>query len=481
MTELRPELLHVALDAGDHSRVRAEAVAALKYCGDASVPDLIRPLAAGQGGPDDPNGDIKGNALDLLWPDHMTATELFSLLSPTSDNYFGSYALFQMMLPETLKCGDLLPALEWATQFITQSHHIGGYQAKRLADAIMFKVWQAFENPELTQPFLDHVAVRLRNHGDLCRGTDHDAQETFLRSVRDDAARRHRLLLDLSARAIEQIEVYSYRRAGLLLDTDLEWLLSIAPGGSAPAPGVNTETLFNLIERAFVVENVAHFEALYAAAERWPALRSRYASWFDAVRLDAPEVAQARAYQEQLRALENNLPPPIAPNPASRVLAKLVEAEAGAWHAWWQLTYDLMLTPKSRALNFELNYFITTMPVWGEADEALRRRIVATAERYLVDAQTTTDAWLGREPMPLQCNDIAGFRAFILLRQVSLVGYARIADATWRKWAPVIIGLPRRTVIDKASNSPEIAQILTDALDRAPARVPRRRSHYHPA
>jgi hypothetical protein len=207
--------------------------------------------------------------------------------------------------------------------------------------------------------------------------------------------RRHMLLIALCARAVDQIEAYSYRRAGLLLDADLDWLLSIAPGGSAAAPGLNDATLFNLIERAFIVEDVAHFEALYAAAERWPALRSRYASWFDAVRLDSPDVAQARAYQEQLRALENDLPPPIAPNPASRVLARLAEAEAGRWQAWWQLTYDLMLTPKSRALNFELNYFITTMPGWGEADETLRRRIVVTAERYLVEAQTTTDAWLG--------------------------------------------------------------------------------------
>jgi hypothetical protein len=68
--------------------------------------------------------------------------------------------------------------------------------------------------------------------------------------------------------------------------------------------------------------------------------------------------------------------------------------------------------------------------------------------------------------MPLQCNDIAGFRAFILLRQVSPEGYARIALATWRKWAPVIVGLPRRTVI---SESPEIAEILKDTLIRAPA------------
>ena len=58
----------MALDAADHPQIRSGAVSALKHCGDASVPDLIRPLAAGQGGPD-PHDDIKGNALDLLWPD----------------------------------------------------------------------------------------------------------------------------------------------------------------------------------------------------------------------------------------------------------------------------------------------------------------------------------------------------------------------------------------------------------------------------
>ena len=82
----------MALDAADHPQVRAGAVSALKRCGDAAVPDLIRPLVVGQGGPDSQD-DIKGNALDLLWPDHITAAELFPLLTPTADNYFGSYAL----------------------------------------------------------------------------------------------------------------------------------------------------------------------------------------------------------------------------------------------------------------------------------------------------------------------------------------------------------------------------------------------------
>jgi hypothetical protein len=464
LTELQPELLQVALDAEDDPHVRAGAVSALKRCGDASVPDLMRPLAAGQGRTD-PQDDIKGNALDLLWPDHMTAAELFSLLTPSDDNYIGSYALFQLTLPDTLKSGDLLPAIRWATQLIAQSGPMGGFRVKSLADAIMFRVWRCFESAELTQPFLDHVAVRLRNHGDLCHGSDHDEQKIFSDSIRADDPRRHRFLLALCARAIEPLQVYAYRRVGLLLETDLEWLLSIAPGGSAPAPDLNPETLCNLIQSAFDAGNEDHFAPVYAAAERWPDLRKRYAYCFEGVRLDSPDAVQARAQQEQLHELERNIRPPIAPDPAAEIHARLVEAESGRWQAWSQLTYFLTLTPQSRAFSYDLDYFITTMPGWGKADETVRRRIARASERYLVEAGTTTDAWLGHNPMSVCHNDVAGFRAFILLKQVLSEGYARIADATWRKWAPVIVGLPRRTVI---SGSPEIAQILVDALDRAP-------------
>ena len=71
LTDLQPQLLQVALeDQSDHPNIRALAVSALKYCGDASVPALIRPLATGEGGPD-PRDEIKGNALDLLWPGHF--------------------------------------------------------------------------------------------------------------------------------------------------------------------------------------------------------------------------------------------------------------------------------------------------------------------------------------------------------------------------------------------------------------------------
>ena len=148
--------------------------------------------------------------------------------------------------------------------------------------------------------------------------------------------------------------------------------------------------------------NVAHFEALYAAAERWPALRARYASWFDGVRLDSPEVAQARAQQEQLRALENDRPPPDRARP-SQPNSRAAGGSRGGPLAGLVAAHLLLDADagEPRLSGTSSTISSPTMPGWGEADETLRRRIVASAERYLAEAETSIDAWLGHEPMPV--------------------------------------------------------------------------------
>ena len=64
----------------------------------------------------------------------------------------------------------------------------------------------------------------------------------------------------------------------------------------------------------------------------------------------------------------------------------------------------VMLTPESRGFGDELDYFITTMPGWSGADEK------PPGPTGICEAETSIDAWLRREPMPLCRNDIAGLR-----------------------------------------------------------------------
>jgi hypothetical protein len=73
---------------------------------------------------------------------------------------------------------------------------------------------------------------------------------------------------------------------------------------------------------------------LFAAAERWPALRSQYAFWFDGVPLDSAEAAQLKAQQDQLRDLEMARPPPLVPDLTGQIEQRLADAERGQWQAW---------------------------------------------------------------------------------------------------------------------------------------------------
>jgi haloacid dehalogenase-like hydrolase len=335
--------------------------ALLKACGCAVVPAQMLPLARGECGPD-PQDDIKGQALDILWPNYISATELFALITHPNEGYYGAYALFLNALPKTLTGGDLLPALEWATGFIAQVTHNGTFKEKTLADAILFRAWKVFEEPPLTRPFVEHVFARLREHGDLCRGTDYRARDAFLKELKDDVARRRKFLLAACTYPIERMAVFSYLRAGILMHAGLEWLLETSPGGTAPVEGLNSNTLCNLIEIAFDYDNPVHFEALYAAALRWSLLWARYATVFEGVSLDSAEVAQARDRQRQLREMQEDIPPPLVADPTKQVLARLEQFEAGQPDDWWRLNMDLTLTPTSRQPGSDLDYVITEMP-----------------------------------------------------------------------------------------------------------------------
>jgi hypothetical protein len=466
LTELQPELLQVVLDETNHPQVRSGAISALKTCGDASVPAQMIPFAEGKAKAQDPNDEIKGAALELLWPDHIAADRLFPLLTPTADMFFGTYARFLTTLPESLKDEDLLAALRWATNAVVGKGRSGNAHARGVADAIMFKVWPIFERAGLTEPLVDNIAARLRNHGPLFLGLDHKEQAAFRDRLLSDDARRRMFLTALCKRAIPEIEAYNFHRAEFVLAADLGWLLSLAPKDENDTQDIESETVFSLVERAFDMQKVDHVEALSAAMERSPLVRARYGLWFQPVRLDSQAAKDGRRLQAQWRALDDNLPPPVEPDPPKRVRALLAGAEAGSWQAWWRLTLVLALTPKSRGYGGELDYFIITSPGWNEAGEDVRARIVAGAERYLSAAETSLDDWLGHRPMTIYHNAVAGLRAMLLLKQVSSEVYGRITAETWRKWAPVIVGLPRHGT--DAERSADVRSILVDAIGHAP-------------
>ena len=462
---LQPELLRAALDVSEDPSLRARAVSALGKCGDDSIAGQLLPLAKGELGPD-PINDIKGQALEILWPKHIGAAELFPMIAQPNEGYFGAYAMFLTeLLPDTLSTGDLTPALHWATAFIkASSANDHDFQRNSLADAILVLSWKQFELPDLTQPFVEHVFSRLKDGGELFKGTDQRKREAFFEELESNVAKRRAFLLAASKRKFGKIEAFWLMRARLLRATDFDWLLSISPCGASPVKNVDEQTLCNMIESVFDWNDPAQFESLYAIANQWEPLRLRYIGVLEGVSLDSAEVKQAIETHRLLKSLEREPQPPIEPPPAERVKDCLARCEAGQLEAWWHLNRELTLSPRSTHYGGDQDFIITEMPGWRDADEEIRNRIVAAADKYLKVAEPLVSGWLGTGTY--QRADYAAYRALILLRETHRETYDHLGPDLWRKWVPVVAAVDRLTGADEARLHDDI---VAEASTVAPA------------
>jgi hypothetical protein len=104
------------------------------------------------------------------------------------------------------------------------------------------------------------------------------------------------------------------------------------------------------------------------------------------------------------------------------------------------------------------------MPGWLLADDVVRKRIVVAAMRYLAQAASKVDSWLGGQRNSPE-RSVAALRALLLLRQVDTIAYRALPTTIWKKWAPVIVGLPRHGVVD---NCPDAQAMTRDTLANAP-------------
>jgi hypothetical protein len=483
--ELQAELLLVALDPADEPSIRAHAVSALETCGDDASKAQLLPLARDQFGPD-PNHEIKGQALRLLWPEHLTSNELFELITPPADGFVGAYVMFLTRdLPKSLVGDDLIPALEWATEYGRSASLTNEFHTKQLADAILVQAWDYIDEPAVLQAFCRYVQVVLHHSHQLFMSVMRHEDTDFRDRIRAQVQRRQTFLLHVlrGTDPLEPYDGYLLQRGGFLQKSDLAWLLSITPHGASPIEGLNADSLCALIGSLFEWQ-AEDFEILYEIAVAWAPLHEKYRGLLDGIPLASADAIQMRNNYLQLRELDRQRPQALDPPPAERVRMDLERFEAGESDAWWQLNIHLSLLPTS--IHFtDVELRITKMPGWTAADEATRERISRAAVKFLKDGVSLAHTWLGTNEF--KRSDYSAYRALLLLYEIDHAAYTRLDATIWQKWASVVVAVQKETGTEEASLH---EAITADALVHAPQevaytiqqliRVERRRSRRNP-
>lgn len=438
LKEFQEEFVNIALDPAQQMSVRVNAACAIWKMGDKESKLKLKPLALGNAG-DDPDDELKGYALRALWPDYMTAEELFAVLTPPKrENFLGAYTVFlPREIIQHIKPFDLTIALNWVEKHQPKLDKLSIF--RDLADEIILRAWDALYSPSVLETFARIAFLRMKNYYGIME--DQSKLEKLINMVSDDDGKRRKVLKVMVSivQDPQKESLWMIYKIPFALSKDVMWMIEQLKESKFEK---DKQVWAHLIERVFDNKDREQLEAIYLASQYYPVLEEVCSWCFKPVVLNSPEAERLRkVYQENKKWQEKRQNRPLLkPPPAERKAILLDKFESGDLAAWWQLNLEMTLEPDSTHYGNELESDITKLPGWNSADVKTRERIVKAAKKYVLEQDPNTSEWLGTNIMHRPA--FAGYRALLLLLQEAPVFLNTIPANIWKKWAPIIISYP---------------------------------------
>ena len=455
---LQGNLVDIALDPAQPVPIREEAAYAVVYIGDDTTKAKLKPLAIDEA-ENDPEDQLKGYGLQAVWPDYITAKELFTVLTPPKvENFYGAYwAFFSSKLVQHFEPTDLLTALEWVKGQPARdelSHHF-----EHLMDGIMLKAWEHLESPDVPEAFANAVLSRFKHYDEIVGGF---TEPKFRSMLGDDYTKKRRRAINaivpvLPDRGTCLVQQLVHSKTPLVIEKDLSWMI-----GRIHCEGrEDVQRMWaKLINTIFDRQDPDQVDAiLTAASQKSPILEKQFAWLIKPVKLNSPEAEEMKEHYLKMQEWTNRAKPhPILdPPPAKRIALCLDECESGNLSAWWHLNRDITLEPNSTVYRHELESDLTVLPGWKAADATTKARIVETAKRYVLEQDQKTQEWLGTNT--IHHPAFAGYRALRLLLQEAPDFIFTIPTDVWKRWAPIILAYPTSSGIGDENPHRELVKL----------------------
>jgi predicted NACHT family NTPase len=434
---LQQDLVNIAMDEAKSIHLRASAAFTVSEIGDGNAKIQLKPLALGQAG-EDPEDELKGCGLRALWPEHITAGELFSIISfPKKDNIIGVYDLFlNDDLVKHLQVADIPVALEWVKTIAAQYAIPSRFD--RLIDSILWLGWQNLDEPLILPPFAGALLSLLDRHHRIIRDRirfGSDSPNNF-RKVLQDSEQKRRSLIQAMLPLIKKSEFNPldliFTNTPIVFPEDVLWLIAALKSTDDLAC---KRILAKLIFQVFNQEDQEQVDATFYASEDDQILGEFFRNFFQPIPLDSEQAADLREMHQRRRswAAREQDEKEEPQSPTALIATRSDQFEAGDFDAWWHLNVDLIRW--SRSNEFETD--LTVLSVWMLIDDSTKSRLIRTARKYVEGRNSEPEKWIGenKEYRPAH----AGYRAIkLLLSETPDIVYA-FQREVWKQWAPAVL------------------------------------------
>jgi hypothetical protein len=426
--DLRGDLATVALDSREVWTMRQNALLALEPVARAEDREALRPLIQ------DPEDEIKGAALRLLWPGTITTAEMLACLTPRhSMQVSGFYRDFLVRRLVSCLSGEDLPiALAWMAELILQAPKAQSHtpapirEFREICAALYQRAMARAAEPAVFQPLCSLILTLLRPP-DWIWAVGADRQ--VWSQVPENIDLRRSLAMAVLRRATaEDVEKVFFFDTPLVGHTDGPWLAAAL--NQEREPGLRV-LLAQLLAQWGRRDNEEEFELLYESLEK-PEFHSFRALITCDRRIDNEYVEMLRRQWK-----ERNRPPPPSypPLPSGEELAAQAAQDIQACEsdqASWQRFIECMCRT-AYGLCRHFSEVLSRVWVWDYLDAATRDRVPAAALCFLECCDPQTEQWWDSYDDD-DLRPLAGYLALQALVEAKIT----VSPELWAKWAPVL-------------------------------------------
>lgn len=428
---LESGLVDLALDASADLQVRIAALSAQRDWPASGGRDRLRPLAL-EAIADDEDDELKGAALRVLWPDVLSAQELFACLTPPKrESLYGLYkGFFLTELLTGLDPADLPTALRWAAGLPVDNRHPD--PLADLRERLLIEAWPHLraKSPVLA-PFAEVVVTLLEGEAALLA---HDKAEAHP-DVLVEGSRRFLVLAELIGQAPTgehmHYEIVQSRPA-LLHSEDTAWLVAQLEAADGEAEELCARLLLSHVTFGGGAEG-----ALLEARESNEVLCGLSAGRYDPIRLDSEKAVKAReVYAMHQRSQREDEEEPDPLDIAGNARAALGRFEGGDPDGFWLMAKWLEIHPAHRRRELFISE-LADLPGWELLEEEDRGRARRAAALYLELGSLEPSSWFGRNT--INWTATAGYRALRSVYEQNREAAEKLPTDLWVRWAPIIV------------------------------------------
>jgi hypothetical protein len=330
--DLEDNLLDVALDDQEEIHIRCNAIRSLGKLGSPASLHKLEPLLNLT--PDlDPQDEIKGAALQILWPRYITAETLFRTLTvPRDSRLIGRYQQFIYRLDvDGLSPSGAAAGLKWIK--LLSFDNFLSVTFGRLVAAVLTAAWTESGQPEVLASFADLYCSLTRNAGDILVSINSSKFATVYSNAPPE--RRRNLLIAVDRTLRDRDVILSLLGPWQLVAfEDLDWLLRDLINGRSE---LSEQRLIELITGLIGSRQLEEIAFIWDYAQRNGALADALVRQFS-INLDSPHAQWLRKnHQEQLRARQD-----LSLTPSrSQQVRQILDQCASDVRAWWRLNVAL--------------------------------------------------------------------------------------------------------------------------------------------